>query len=118
MSNIIETAMAFLSGGAIAGITSLAMLKPKKEAAVIENLKAVIDEIKEHYNEYKTETELRFARLEKDISKLQLKNSMMQRAINLSYRCSYIPNGGKCPVADMSDKICEAIIEAKEEFKK
>ncbi|MGL5788342.1 MAG: YtxH domain-containing protein, partial [Bacteroidales bacterium] len=127
INEFIGYVIAFLGGGALTGVINLIMLKPKKESALIENLKVVIDEVKEHYNDYKVESEnklqsykndveVRLNELESKVNRLELKNTFLQQCVNLSYRCEHAPKGTKCPVAEKSDSICNAIIEVGEDF--
>lgn len=91
--------------GITAVITTLYMLKVKKEASQIDNLRKIIDELQEdrdklrgEFNEYKEEAEKRFSRNEQLAEQNKKKIDQQSQAINLAYRCKAVENIGLCPV--------------------
>lgn len=97
--------------GVVGGIYSIVTMRVKKEGIVIENLKQVIDEVKEHHAEYKKETDEKFDKLEKKIIKMEAKDELQIKAINKGYRCPFPPKEKTCPVTDAIDLGCKILTE-------
>ena len=101
----------YLLGGSgiVGGVYSVFTMRVKKEGIVIDNLKQVIDEIKEHHKEYKQETDDKFDKLEKKILVVEAKNEFQATAINKGYRCPFPPKEKSCPVIDTMDLECKLL---------
>lgn len=94
-------------GGVITAMITLYNARPQKDALVIENMKQVIKELREQYDEYKRDNEERFDKLEAKVLKMEERNNIKQNAINKGYRCSYVPQDKKCPVTESFEHVCQ-----------
>lgn len=97
------------TGGIIGGVYSLFTMRVKKESIIIENLKNVINEIRENHKDYKQETDEKFKTLERKVEEMQLKDEIKTRAINQGYRCKFIPKDSQCPVTKLIDSTFKII---------
>ena len=91
--------------GLTAVITTIYTMKVKKESQQIDNLRKIIDELQEdrtllrgEFNEYKENSEKRFAKNELIAEQNKKKIDQQSQAINLAYRCKAVENIGLCPV--------------------
>ena len=91
--------------GITAVITTVYTMKVKKESQQIDNLRKIIDELQEYrtllrgeFNEYKENSEKRFAKNELIAEQNKKKIDQQSQAINLAYRCKAVENIGCCPV--------------------
>lgn len=110
--------MGYLLGGSgiVGGIYSIFTMRVKKEGMVIENLKQVIDEVKEHHIEYKKETDEKFDKIEKKVAKMELKDELQTAAINKGYRCPFPPRDKNCPVTEIIDRSCKILTDQMNKF--
>ena len=91
--------------GITAVITTVYTMKVKKESQQIDNLRKIIDELQEdrtllrgEFNEYKENSEKRFAKNELIAEQNKKKIDQQSQAINMAYRCKAVENIGCCPV--------------------
>ena len=91
--------------GITAIITTVYTMKVKKESQQIDNLRKIIDELQEdrtllrgEFNEYKDNSEKRFAKNELIAEQNKKKIDQQSQAINLAYRCKVVENIDCCPV--------------------
>ena len=91
--------------GITAVITTVYTMKVKKESQQIDNLRKIIDELQEdrtllrgEFNEYKENSEKRFAKNELIAEQNKKKIDQQSQAISLAYRCIAVENIGCCPV--------------------
>lgn len=96
--------------GIIGGVYSIFTMRVKKEGIVIENLKQVIDEIKENHAEYKKENDEKFQVLDKKITKMEIKEKIFTMATNKGYRCPFVPKESNCPVTEILDKSYDILV--------
>lgn len=99
--------------GIVGGIYSIFTMRVKKEGLVIDNLKQVINEIKEHHKEYKKETDEKFDKLEKEIAVVKAQNDFRGLAISKGYRCPFPPKEGTCPVIGTIESGCDLLTKNK-----
>lgn len=91
--------------GITAVITTIYTMKVKKESQQIDNLRKIIDELQEdrtllrgEFNEYKENSEKRFAKNELIAEQNKKKIDQQSQAINLAYRCKAVEHIECCPV--------------------
>ena len=109
-----ELVLSILGGSGIVGaIYKLFTMRVNKESLVIDNLKQIINEVKENHKEYKQETDEKFDKLEKKIATMEMKDQLQQRAISKGYRCPFPPDGKECPVTCVVDSVCKILEENK-----
>lgn len=104
------------SGGLMGGAYSLFTMRTKKEGLVIDNLRQVIEEIKENHKEYKVEVDKKFSDLERKVSAMELKDRIQQNAINKGYKCSFLPKEQECPVTKLAESAYNMLEKRKHDF--
>lgn len=85
----------FLGGG---WLINLYMAKPKKNSFEIENLKAVIEEIKKFNADYKEQTDATIKELKKEVADLSIRVDIKHEAIYASTHCEFIKDTNDCIV--------------------
>lgn len=97
--------------GGTSGLIALYNAKANKNTVEIENFKRLFDEaqeererMKELYTAYEEKTDSKIKELENKISSMEQKNTVMVRAVNSAYRCTFTAHIGDCPVLKTLDR--------------
>ena len=110
MSVLLQIILAIVgTGGFVGGIYTLYTMRPKKESEIINNLKSVIDEIRNNHDQYREENNKKMQKLEERVGRMEKRDMLQKRAINLAYRCRHPQQLEECPVI-------ASILENKEEL--
>lgn len=96
MSDIVIQVLTLLFSTGLGALSTLLLLRPKKTALEISNMKIIIEELKIEREEDKARIEANEKRIE-----------ILVRATHASYRCIFPPDIEKCPVVANLKKLCD-----------
>lgn len=112
--NIIISILAGIGG--VSGIIALYNAKSHKTTIDISNFHALLEEerlersnLREEFDNYKTEVQTRVAEVKKEIADIKASNDVMKIAIHSAYRCPLIKEIDECIVIQTHNKLgsCE-----------
>lgn len=93
--------------GGASGILTLFSLRQKRDSFTIQNMTAVIEQMKAQHKEFQDDANNKISILERRMNQLDLKNRLQNRAINHGYRCSFLmeqEQDAECPILKELDK--------------
>lgn len=96
--------------GGASGILTLFSLRQKRDSFTIQNMTAVIEQMKAQHKEFQDDANNKISTLERRMNQMDLKNRLQNRAINHGYRCSFL-------LSQDADAQCPIIIELEKEMR-